>query len=370
MGSGIIEIFKEIPEPRKGNALKYKLDEILTIAVLAVLCNCSQFTEMELFGIENEEWLKKFLTLEHGIPSHDTFGDVFAAINPEVFRVCFMTWVEEIREKISGEIVAIDGKTICGSKSIPDNKKPVHIVSAWASQNGLVLGELAVEEKSNEITAIPALLKMLELSGCIVTIDAIGTQKEIAKEIREAKADYVLPVKENHPSLYEDISLFFATEKEKCDYAKTIEKSHGRLEKRECYATTNIKWLSQKKEWKGLAGIGMIISRTEIPTRKNSVAETVQYVIYSKADMSAAQLLAAKRQHWSIENNLHWVLDVDFGEDNMRMRAGFAAENMNILRHLALNLLKSEKSFKGSIKLKMKKCLLSHDYLLKTFAFS
>ena len=370
MGRGIIEIFKEIPDPRSGNALKYKLEEILTIAVLAVLCDCSKFTEMELFGKEHEEWLKTFLSLEHGIPSHDTFGDVFAIIDPEIFRTGFMTWVEEIRKKISGEIVAIDGKTICGSKSIPENKKAVHIVSAWASQNGLVLGEIAVNEKSNEITAIPVLLKMLELTGCIVTIDAMGTQKEIAKEIRKAKGDYVLVVKENQPRLYENISLYFTTEKEECDYAKTIEKSHGRLEKRECYASTNIKWLEEKKEWKGLAGIGMIINSTKTINQDTPSTKTVQYVIYSKADMSAAELLAAKRQHWRIENNLHWVLDVNFGEDNMRMRTGFAAENMNILRHLALNLLKSEKTYKGSLKLKMKKCAFSHDYLRKVFAFS
>lgn len=370
MGNGIVEIFKGIPDPRSGNALKYKLEEILTIAVLAVLCDCSRFTEMELFGKENEAWLKTFLTLEHGTPSHDTFGDVFAAIDPDMFRAGFMTWVEEIRKKISGEIVAIDGKTICGSKSIPENKKPVHIVSAWAAENGLVLGEVAVSEKSNEITAIPALLKMLELTGCIVTIDAMGTQKEIAKGIREAKAEYVLTVKENQPGLYEDLSLFFSTEKATCDCAKTTEKSHGRLEKRECYTSTNVGWLSQRKEWKDLAGIGMIVSHTESLTSGSFGAEAVQYVIYSKADMTPTQLLTAKRRHWAVENSLHWVLDVDFGEDNMRMRAGFAAENMNILRHLSLNLLKSENSFKGSLNLKMKKCALSRSYLLKVFAFS
>lgn len=370
MGNGIVEILKEIPDYRVGNAKKHRLEEILTIAVLSVLSDCTQFTEMEMFGKEQEEWLKTFLKLEHGIPSHDTFGDVFAEIDPEMFRSCFMKWVEEIRQKISGEIVAIDGKTICGSKNIPNNKKAVHIVSAWAAQNGLVLGEVAVNDKSNEITAIPALLKMLELSGCIVTIDAMGTQKEIAKEIIESEADYILVVKENQPGLYDELSLFFSTEKKECDYAKTTEKSHGRLEKRECYSSTNIQWLSQRKEWKGLAGIGMIVSNTQLLAPEDSRAETIQYVIYSKSDMTAAQLLVAKRQHWSVENNLHWVLDVDFGEDHMRMRTGFAAENMNILRHLALNLLKAETSFKGSLKLKMKKCALSRDYLLKVFSFS
>lgn len=369
MNRGIIEIFKEIPDPRTGNAKKYKLEEILTIAVLAVLCDCSQFTEMELFGREKEDWLKEFLELENGIPSHDTFGDVFAAIDPEAFREGFMEWVETIRIKVSGEVIAIDGKTICASKSMADNKRPVHIVSAWAAENGLVLGEIAVEEKSNEIVAIPKLLKMLELTGCIVTIDAMGTQKEIAGAIKDAKADYVLPVKQNHPGLYEDISLYFSTEISGCDYAKTTEKSHGRIEMRECYCSTDIQWLEQKKEWYGISGIGMIISNVQLVGEEKS-ERTVHYVIYSKRDMTAMQLLNAKRSHWTVENSLHWVLDVDFGEDNMRMRSGFAAENMNILRHLSLNLLKSEKSYKASINLKRKRCLLSNNYLLKVFSFS
>ena len=358
MSKGIIEIMRQIPDPRKGNAIRYKLEEILTIAILAIICDYSQFTEMELFGIEQEEWLRTFLELPNGIPSHDTFGDVFAAINPEEFRKGFMEWTECIREKISGEVVAIDGKTICGSRSVTENKKPIHIVSAWAAENGLVLGEIATEEKSNEITAIPKLLKMLELSGCIVTIDAMGTQKEIAKEIIKAKADYVLPVKENHPQLLSS-----------CEYAQTVEKSHGRIENRECYISTNIDWMSQKKEWDGLSGIGMIVSHVQT-VRKDETEHAVHYVLYSKSDMTAAQVLAAKRRHWSVENNLHWVLDVEFGEDSSRMRIQNAAENVNIARHLVLNLLKSEKSFNRSLNLKRKKCLLSHDYLLKVFAAS
>lgn len=367
MSKGIIEIMRQIPDPRTGNAIRHKLEEILTIAILAIICDYSQFTEMELFGIEQEEWLRTFLTLPNGIPSHDTFGDVFAAINPEEFRKGFMEWTESIREKISGEIVAIDGKTIRGSRSATENRKPVHIVSAWAAENGLVLGEIATEEKSNEITAIPKLLKMLELSGCIVTIDAMGTQKEIAKEIVKAKADYILPVKENHPQLLDDIRLFFAEEISSCEYAQTVEKSHGRIENRECYVSTNIDWMSQKNEWEGLSGIGMIVSHVQTVGQEESET-AVHFVLYSKADMTAAQVLAAKRRHWSVENSLHWVLDVDFGEDSSRMRTNNAAENVNIARHLALNLLISEKSFNRSLNLKRKRCLLSHDYLLKVFA--
>lgn len=191
--------------------------------------------------------MRKFLKLEHGIPLHDTFGDVFAAINPKEFRIEFMEWIETIRTKVSSEIVAVDGKTICVSKSIPNNKKPVYIVSAWVAENGLVLGEIAVKEKNNEITAIPELLKMLELTGCIVTIDAIGTQKEIAKSIKDAKTDYVLFVKENQAKLYEDISLYFSTETSNCDYAKTVKKSHRRIEIRECYSITDINGLNREK---------------------------------------------------------------------------------------------------------------------------
>lgn len=369
MNRGIVEIYKDIPDPRKGNAKKYLLEEILTIATLSVLCDCARFTEMELFAKEREEWLRGFLTLKNGVPSHDTFGDVFAAIDPEQFRAGFMEWVETVRRKISGEIVAVDGKSICGSRDASKNKKALHVVSAWAAENGLVLGELATDEKSNEITAIPQLLKMLELSGCIVTIDAMGTQKEIAKTIYEAKADYILTVKENQPGLMEDISLYFETEKAGCDYAETIEKSHGRIETRKCYATTDINWMTQKPEWCGLSGIGMIKSTTQV-VGKESCETVTQYLIYSKADMTAAELMKAKRMHWSVENSLHWVLDVDFGEDHQRMRTGFAAENMNILRHLTLNLLKSESSYSASINLKRKKCLLSPSYLLKVFSFS
>lgn len=369
MSRGIIEIYKGIPDPRRGNAKKYLLEEILTIATLAVLCDCTQFTEMELFAKEREEWLRSFLTLEYGVPSHDTFGDVFAAIDPEQFRAGFMEWVETIRQKISNEVVAVDGKTVRGSRDTSKNKKAVHIVSAWAAENGLVLGEIATAEKSNEITAIPQLLRMLELSGCIVTIDAMGTQKEIAGTICDAKADYILTVKDNQPALMEDISLYFKTEKASCDYAKTTEKSHGRLESRECYATADIDWMPQKSEWSHLGGIAMLKSTTQIVGAECNET-TVQYLIYSKSDMSAAELIRAKRAHWSIENSLHWVLDVDFGEDHDRMRTGFAAENMNILRHLSLNLLKSESSFTGSINLKRKKCLLSPSFLLKVFSFS
>ena len=209
MSNTLIEVFKDLHDPRTGNGILHKLDEILTIAVMATICECTQFTEMELFGKENEEWLRKFLELKNGIPSHDTFGDVFAILSPEAVEKCFIEWVEGIRERIPGEIIAIDGKTICGSKDVAKNKKAIHIVSAWAVSNRIVLSGVATDEKSNEITAIPELLKLLCIKGCIVTIDAMGTQKDIAEAIIDQGADYVLPVKENHPTLHSDIEQFF-----------------------------------------------------------------------------------------------------------------------------------------------------------------
>ena len=367
MSRSLIEIVQDIKDPRKGNAIRHDLGEVLTIALLAVLCDCTRFTEMELFGNEREEWLRSFLTLENGIPSHDTFGDIFAAIDPDQMRRCLIEWTETIRTKIQEEVIAIDGKTIRGSKSIREGKRAIHVVSAWAAENGLVLGEVATEEKSNEITAIPKLLRMLKLNGCIVTIDAMGTQKEITAVIQERGADYVLPVKENHPGLFEDISLFFSTEMSVCDYAKTIEKSHGRYEKRECWVTENIEWLPTRESWCGLSGLAMI--RSTVQRSEVGDAEcAVHYLLFSKSGMSASQILQVKRRHWSVENCLHWILDVDFGEDSMRMRTGNAAENMNVLRHMALNLLKAETSYKGSLNLKRKKCILSPAYLLRVFS--
>jgi len=368
MSGSLIEIFRDIPDPRRGNGIRHSLDEVLTIAILAILCDCLRFTEMELFGHEREAWLRTFLSLENGIPSHDTFGDVFAALSPEAIQTRFISWVETIRDKISGEIVAVDGKTIRRSKDLAKNRRAIHVISAWSTANGIVLGEIATDEKSNEITAIPDLLKMLELKGCIITIDAMGTQTDIAKTIINSGADYVLAVKENQPLLFQDIELFFSTESSTCDYAKTVEKSHARYETRECWANLNIDWLYNKDNWAGLSGIGMIRSKRQLVGSDN-IETSVKYFIFSKT-MSAMELLSAQRSHWGIENSLHWVLDMDFREDESRMRLGNCAANMNVLRHLALNLIKSESSTKASVNMKRKRCMLSLDYLIKVIGVS
>ena len=363
MSKPLIEVFKALPDPRQGNGIRHKLDEILTIAILAIICECTQFTEMEVYGKENEDWLRTFLKLENGIPSHDTFGDVFALLAPEIIEKHFMEWVEGIREKISGEIIAVDGKTICGSKNIANKKKAIHVVSAWAANNRLVLGEVATDKKSNEITAIPELLRMLSIKGCIITIDAMGTQKEIVKTVIEQGADYVLPVKENHPTLHTDLELFFLFE-DNHDYAKTTEKAHGRIEVRECFVSNDVDWLPNRGDWAGLSGIGKIVSyRENLSTGKKETS--VQYIIYSDANMTASQVLDAKRSHWGVENSLHWVLDVTFGEDQSRMRLGNAAKNVSAMRHMAVNLLNNEKTYKASVNLKRKRATFSRQYLLK-----
>lgn len=369
MYEGIISIFREIPDPRKGNAIVYDLVEVLVISILAILCGAEYFTEMELFGIERKEWLQKFLKLEYGIPSHDTFCDVYSALEPETVSKAFSQWVETIRCRINGEVVAVDGKTICASRDVPKNKKAVHIVSAWAATNRLVLGQMACEEKSNEITAIPQLLELLEIKGCIVTIDAMGTQTKIAEKIIEKEADYILTVKENQPGLYSDIALYFQTEQNTLETAKTTEKSHGRYETREMVISKNVAWLGPERRWKNLAGIGMLTT-TQQKVGSDEVQSAVHYLIFSISDATAAQILSSKRAHWSIENSLHWTLDVAYREDHCRARADNAAIVYNLMRHLSLNLLSQEKSSKGGIKSKRLRCALSSEYLEKVLGIS
>lgn len=368
MSQNIIEIFDKIPDPRKGNAIQHKLSEVLIIAVLSVLCGMEHFTEMEMFAQEQQEWLKKYLKLENGVPSHDTFGDIFAVIEPEAISSVFTEWSESIRQKTPGEVVAIDGKTICASRDVPKNKKAIHVVSAWAAQNRLVLGEVATSEKSNEITAIPELLEMLEIKGCIVTIDAMGTQTKIAEKIIEKGADYVLPVKENQPQLLEDIRLYFDGHLCCDETAKTEEKSHGRIEKRECFISKDIEWLDPDGKWKKLAGIAKIVSTTLIlSTGVQESAE--QYLIFSGKNFTAAQVLTSRRSHWGVES-MHWSLDVSFREDECRVRTKHAAKVFNAVRHLTINLLTRDTSSKGGLAAKRKRCAISSAYRDKILGIS
>ncbi len=302
------------------------------------------FEDMVTFGESREEWLREFIGLEHGIPSHDTFRRVFCLIKPERFVESVIEWTESIRERVSGEIVAIDGKSL--RRTANSKGEMVHLVSAWASTNRLVLGQLRVADKSNEITAIPKLLRMLELTGCIVPLDAMGTQKNIAKEISEADADYVLALKGNHSLAHEEVKSFLddAIERREAhlDTHTTVEKGHGRIETRTYWISEKLDWFAGKSDWEKLRSVGVVESRRDIG--EQSAVER-RYFLCSIAP-NAKSFAKAVREHWGIENNLHWVLDVSLQEDQSRARTGYAAENLALLRKLTLNLLRKEPSHK------------------------
>jgi predicted transposase YbfD/YdcC len=346
----VLEHFSELPDPREDNS-RHKLLDIITIVLCASICGAEKWNDIEIFGIAKESWFRKFLELPHGIPSHDTFGRVFALIYPDQFNRCFLSWIQAINPGCEQEIINIDGKTLRRSHDESNGKSAIHMVSAWANTAGLTLGQVKVDDKSNEITAIPELLELLEIEGCIVTIDAMGTQKAIAEQIIEKKADYLLALKGNQGTLHEDVQLYFEDAEEEdfsiaeFDYHKTVDKDHGRIEIRECWATDDVDWLSMKEKWKNLHSICMIRS-----TRIVGEESTEERRFYISSLQPQARFLGdVIRKHWGIENSLHWVLDVAFREDECRKRKANSAENFAMLRHLTLNLLKQEKSCKRSI---------------------
>jgi predicted transposase YbfD/YdcC len=342
------------------------LINILVIALCAAVCGADNWVEIELFGESKREWFAQFLDLTNGIPSHDTFGRVFGLLDAEQFQRCFINWVQAICEVLNGQVVAFDGKTLRRSHNRSAGKEAIHMVSAWATEAQLVLGQIKVDDKSNEITAIPALLDLLDLSGCIVTIDAIGCQKEIAKQIVEQDADYVLALKANQGTLYQDAQTLFddaqAIDFADCDYHKTVDKGHGRIEIRECWTTAHPEYLTalyKPEEWAGLQTVSMVRAERRIGEKRET--ETRYYI--ASLPGNARQLLNAVRSHWHIENRLHWSLDVTFREDDSRIRTGNAAQNMATLRHMALNLLKQEQSTKRSMRGKRLKAGWDEDYL-------
>lgn len=362
--------FEAVEDPRTDKNQKHKFIDIMAIAILSTISGADTWDDMEDWANAKAEWLSTFLELPNGIPSHDTFNRVFSLINPEQFHKAFIDWVKAVTEKVAG-VVAIDGKTVRRSRDLSNGKQAIHVVSAWAVENGLVLGQYKTEEKSNEITAIPELLKQLDIKGCIVTIDAMGTQKKIAEEIISKEADYILSLKENQPNLYENVRLYFETEilekgkkelQEGGSYYKECCNEHGRLEVREYYVSNDIEWLEEKEEWNGLSGFGLCISRV---TEGEKTTESRNYGIYSRKGMTAEEYGKGKRSHWGIENSLHWVLDIAFREDESRVRAGNSAENLNILRQMTLNMLKQENTCKRGIAGKRKNCGWDNNYLLK-----
>jgi predicted transposase YbfD/YdcC len=369
----IEEHFGQVTDPRLDRTKEHKLIDIITIALCAVICGAEGWTDIESFGNSKLTWLKTFLELPNGIPSHDTFGRVFSLLDAGQFQKAFYEWVWAINEIVQGQIINIDGKRLGGSGDKVLGKRAIYMVSAWAEENELVLGQRKVDEKSNEITAIPELLKMLAISGCIVTIDAIGTQTQIAQTIREAQADYVLSVKENQGHLFEDISVLFAVDQaDNFKYAsfehhQTVNKGHGRIEIRECWSTSDPAYLNLirgNENWIGLQSITMVAS-TRILAGKET--KTLRYYI-SSLPSDAKRLLHIVRRHWAIENELHWVLDVALNEDHSRVRTDQAPENLAVLRHMALNLLKQEKTAKGGIHAKQLQAAWNDDYLLKVLS--
>lgn len=362
----LFDFFINLDDPRIERNLRHNFMDIIVMAICAVIANANDWNEIETWGYCKQEWLETFLELPNGIPSHDTFNRVFSALDPQKFVECFAAWVNSISLTVEGTVIAIDGKKLRRSSDDCFGKTALHLVSAWSTDLHITLGQIKTAEKSNEITAIPELLDMLMIKGAIITIDAMGCQKEIAAKIKDKNAEYVLALKGNHGDLYDDIKTFFDFEektnfKGKISRFETLEKDHGRIEKRIFLATNKIDWLNEKCAWKGLQSIAMVISERREKGKKS--IERRYYLTSLKPN--AEKIGHAIRSHWGIENTLHWQLDVNFKEDQSRLRAKNSAENFAAIRRIALSLLKQDTSRKMSMKCKRLLAGWDNNYLLK-----
>lgn len=364
--------FGDIKDPRVERTKKHQLTDILIITILAVIAGAQGWEDIENYGISKQQWLEEFLALPNGIPSDDTFRRVFEFIEPEALNRCFLSWVETLVTKTGGEIIPIDGKTIKGSYDRNQGKSALHVISAWSSEQHLVLAQMKVEDKSNEITAIPALLELLDITGSIITIDAMGTQIEIAKKIIDKKADYVLALKANHPTLYSQVTEWFETSLAdnfqgiNLSYDKRIEKAHHRREVREVWTVpvTAIGELYQPKLWAGLQTLVMVVRVRHLWNK--TTRETQFYLTSLNSD---AQLIGrAIRKHWGIENEAHWTLDCTFAEDACRIRSNHSPRNFALLRRIALNALNHEQSYKRSLRQKMKRTAMDNNYMIRVLS--
>jgi predicted transposase YbfD/YdcC len=373
----LIEHLQQLPDPRVRGRCEHDLVDILVIALCCLLCGGEGFNDMEDFGRAKRKWFRTFLRLRSGIPKHDTFNRVFAALKPEAFLELFMAWTQTLRTNVAAEIVALDGKALRRALDRGDSARV--IVSAWAASNSLVLGQLEVPGKTNEITALPKLLRALELSGCIVTLDAMGCQKEIAREIKEADAEYVLALKGNQGQCHEEIKSYLddavARHREKAPARKnavplachqTVEKDHGRLETRRYWQSGELDWFAGRAEWEGLRSVGVVESVRQVG---EALPTTERRYYLSSLSVDVERFARAVRGHWAIENSLHWILDVQCGEDRSRARTGHAAVNLATLRRLALNLLQQDKTRKRGIKGKQLNASWDHAYLKRLLAF-
>ena len=368
----IADHFADLEDPRIERTKHHQLIDIITISICAVICGADTWVDIESYGRAKYEWLKKILELPNGIPSHDTIARVFSRLKPEQFQKCFLSWIQSISCFNPGEVIAIDGKTLRHSYDRGGNKKAIHMVSAWATSQRLVLGQVKVDKKSNEITAIPALLKVLELNGSIITIDAMGCQRSIVKSIVEQKGDYVITLKKNQPSLYARVEELFKkaiiqgfSGFTHTAYSTNKESNHGRSEIRHHLMLSDIKELiDPDNQWEKFQSIGMIES-VRIVKGKTTI-ETRYYI--SSLPNDAQKLGKSVRSHWGIENSLHWVLDVGFREDECRIRKDNAPQNFAILRHISLNLLNQEKTSKTGAKNKRLRAGWDDDYLTKILA--